>query len=63
MFSTITWGEPASVTDQLRPILSNERVFFTDLYQVGLGEKIEGFFKEMIQGPGSTLRTIEKYFG
>ncbi len=63
LFSTITWGEPASVTDQLRPILSNERVFFTDLYQAGLGEKIEGFFKEMIQGPGSTLRTIEKYFG
>ena len=62
-FATIAWGDPASVTDQLKPILSNDRVFFTDLYQAGLGEKIEGFFKEMIQGPGSTLATIEKYFG
>ena len=62
-FATITWGDPASVTDQLKPILSNDRVFFTDLYEAGLGEKIEGFFKEMIQGPGSTLATIEKYFG
>ncbi|MBR2264065.1 MAG: mannitol dehydrogenase family protein [Firmicutes bacterium] len=62
LFATIRWGDPTTVTDQLKPILSNERVFFTDLYQAGLGEKIEGFFKEMIQGPGSTLATIEKYF-
>ena len=60
-FRTITWGDPASVTAQLRPILSNENVFHVDLYQAGLGEKIETFFREMISGPGQTLRTIEKY--
>ena len=32
----------------MKPILSNERLFFTDLYKDGVGEKIEGMFREMI---------------
>ncbi|MDO4518991.1 MAG: mannitol dehydrogenase family protein [Eubacteriales bacterium] len=59
--STIKYGDPASVTDQLRPILSNENIFFTDMYKAGLGEKIEGYFREMIEGPGSCKKTVYKY--
>ena len=60
-FASIRWGDPATVTDQLRPILSNENIFRIDLYRAGLGGKIEQFFREMIDGPGSTLKTIHRY--
>ncbi|MDD6435424.1 MAG: mannitol dehydrogenase family protein [Clostridiales bacterium] len=61
MLSGIAWGEPSSLTDQLRPILSNKNIFFTDLYEAGLGERIEEFFREMIAGPGSCKNTVYKY--
>ena len=51
--SSVVFGNPESLTDQLHPILSNEKVFFIDLYKAGLGEKIEGMFREMIAGKGS----------
>lgn len=59
----IVIGKPKTFTDQLRPILSNERLFFTDLYQAGVGEKIEQMFREMIAGPGAVKATIHKYVG
>ena len=59
--SSVVFGNPESLTDQLHPVLSNEKVFFIDLYKAGLGEKIEGMFREMIVGKGSTKATIHKY--
>lgn len=56
-------GQPETLNDQLRPILSNERLFFTDLYKDGVGEKIESMFREMIAGPGAVKATIHKYVG
>ena len=53
--------KPETLKDQLKPILSNEKIFFTDLYKNGLGEKIEGFFREMITGKGAVKATIYKY--
>ena len=57
----IVIGQPETFTDQLRPILSNERLFFIDLYKAGVGEKIEMMFREMIAGPGAIKETIHKY--
>ena len=57
----IVIGQPETFKDQLKPILSNERLFFTDLYKAGVGEKIETMFKEMIAGPGAVRETIHKY--
>ena len=57
----IVVGEPSTFTDQLRPILSNERLFFIDLYQAGIGEKIERMFREMLAGPGAAGATLHKY--
>lgn len=57
----IVVGDPSTFTDQLRPILSNERLFFIDLYKAGIGEKIEGMFREMLQGPGAVAATLHKY--
>lgn len=57
----IVIGKPETFQDQLKPILSNQRLFFTDLYQAGVGEKIEQMFREMIAGPGAVKATIHKY--
>lgn len=59
----VRMGDLGSVGDCLRPILSNTALFGVDLYAAGLGEKIEGFFKEMIAGPGAVQSTLEKYLG
>ena len=57
----IVLGQPETFTDQLRPILSNERLFFIDLYKAGVGKKVENMFREMIAGPGAIKATIHKY--
>lgn len=49
------------IEDNLKPILANEEIFGVNLYSVGLGEKIEGYFKEMISGVGAVRSTLEKY--
>ena len=59
--SDIVIGKPETFKDQLKPILSNERLFFTDLYKDGVGEKIEDMFREMITGSGAVKATIHKY--
>ncbi len=57
----IEFGNPDSVGDKLQSILSNEKLMGSDLYEVGLGEKIEGYFKEMIAGKGAVRATLNKY--
>lgn len=59
----IVVGKPETFTDQLKPILSNERVFFIDLYKAGVGEKIEMMFREMIAGVSAIRETVHKYTG
>lgn len=59
----IVVGKPETFTDQLKAILSNKRIFFVDIYQTGLGEKIETMFREMIAGPGAIKATVHKYVG
>jgi fructuronate reductase len=54
-------GNPDSVGDKLHNILSNEKLMAVDLYEVGLGEKIEGYFKEMIAEEGAVRKTLNKY--
>lgn len=51
----------ASVGDSLKPILSNEEIFGLNLYNVGLGEKIEGYFSEMITGVGAVRAALKKH--
>ena len=60
-FKDIVVGKTETFTNQLKSILSNERLFFTDLYKDGVGEKIETRFREMLAGPGAVKATIHKY--
>ena len=59
----ITIGDPSSLGDKARKILSNRNIFGVDLYEAGIGDKIEDFLKEEIAGYGAVRKTIEKYFG
>ena len=61
--SSIVFGEPSSLTDQFKGILSNENIFAVDLYKAGIGEKIEEIFREEIAGPGAVRKTVKKYLG
>lgn len=61
VFSLITFGEAGDIHNRLKDILSNETIFGVDLYKTGLGEKVEGYFSEMIQGEGAVRNTLKKY--
>ena len=45
----------------LEPILSDRSIFAVNLYEAGLGEKVEAYFEELIAGPGAVARTLRKY--
>jgi fructuronate reductase len=47
--------------ENLKPILSNEEIFGVNLYTVGLGEKIEGYFNELTSGAYAVRATLKKY--
>lgn len=59
----ITFGEQETekIHTSLVPILQNSTIFGIDLVQIGLSEKIETFFKEMVVGPGAVRQTIHRY--
>ncbi|MGN0331865.1 MAG: mannitol dehydrogenase family protein [Lachnospiraceae bacterium] len=57
----IVIGDPSSFKDQLKWILSNENVFYINLYEAGIGELIEDIFREEIAGPGAVRATVQKY--
>lgn len=54
-------GDTSLDTEVLKPILSNDKIFAVDLYEVSLGEKIEGMFLELIAGKGAVRDTLKKY--
>ena len=57
----ITVGHPEAVEDHLRPILSNENIFGIDLYEAGLGDRIEAIFREEIAGFGAVRKVLQQY--
>lgn len=48
-------------TSGVRNLLEDEKLFGVRLYEIGLGDKIEAMFHEMLSGPGAVRSTIEKY--
>ena len=45
----------------LKALYTRKDVFGLDLYEAGLGEKIEGMVKELFAGPGAVRATLHKY--
>lgn len=63
ILSKVEFRKPETVKDNLRPILSNEKLFKVNLYdkRLLLGEKIEMYFIEMIEDKGAIEKTLKKY--
>lgn len=57
----IVVGKPETYTGQLKAILSNANIFGIDLYEAGIGDKVEAMFLEEIAGPGAVRATLKKY--
>ena len=59
--SGVTLGGVTDVHKVLEPILSDETIFAVNLYEAGLGGKIEGMFAELTAGTGAVRKTLKKY--
>ena len=59
----VTLGSTEDHSSKVKAILSNDKIFSIDLYEAGLGEKIEGYFAELIAGKGAVRKTLKKYVG
>jgi fructuronate reductase len=59
--SGITLGSKGPFHDKLQPILSNPAFFAVNLYEAGLGEKVEAYFAELVAGPGAVVAALKKY--
>lgn len=57
----ISLGDTTIAEGALKPILSNEKIFAVNLYEVGLGAKIEEMFLELIAGKGAVRATLKNY--
>lgn len=56
-------GEDADVESAVKPVLENAKIFGVNLYEVGMAEKVCGYLKEMLAGPGAVRATLKKYVG
>ena len=54
-------GSPVKLTDQVHRILSNTEIFGSDLYEAGVGQKVEALFREEIAGPGAVRATLKRH--
>lgn len=57
----INLGDKGPFDTKLKPILSDSSIFGVDLFEVGLADKVLGYFEELIQGPGAIRATLKKY--
>ena len=56
-----SFGNAQNTGDQLKPVLSNANIFGIDLYEAGIGKKIEEMFAEETAGPGAVRDTLRRY--
>ena len=59
----IRLGGGASWQESLKEILANPAIFGVNLYEAGLGGKVESMFAELSAGPGAVRSTLVKYLG
>lgn len=59
--SGIKVGDLHSYSGQLQTILTNPVLFGVDLYQAGLGEKVENLFLEMIRGKDAVRNLLQRH--
>ncbi len=58
ILADVNVGEPESLKEQLRPVLSNAHIFGSDLYEAGIGGQTEEILRSMLEGKGAVRRTL-----
>jgi fructuronate reductase len=60
--SGITLGQTTTedIHNKLEPILSNPSLFGLNLYEIGLGERVQEYFLQMIRGPGAVRKLLSQ---
>jgi fructuronate reductase len=56
----ITIGQQGPFHTQLEPILSNANIFGVNLYEAGLGGRVESLFEKMISARGAVAETLKE---
>jgi fructuronate reductase len=59
----ITLGDRGPFHRELAPLLGDANIFGVNLYEAGLGERVEAFFAELVAGKGSVRKTLAKHLG
>ena len=59
--SGIKLGDKGPFRAVLEPILSNKSIFAVNLYEAGLGELVERYFEELVEGPGAVAKALKRY--
>ena len=57
----IKLGENTDVEEALEKVLKDKSIFGVDLYEVGLANRVCGYFKELTAGVGAVRETLKKY--
>ena len=61
LLAGIKLGAAGPFHTALEPIISDPKIFAVNLYETGLGEKVENYFAELVAGPGAIAKTLRKY--
>lgn len=59
----IEFEKPETYKGQLREILKNRMIFGVDLEEVGMADRVEKYFVEMLAGKDAVVNTLKKYLG
>ena len=59
----IKLSEKVDVEAALDKVLRDKSIFGVDLYEVGLADRVCGYFKELTKGVGAVRATLKKYVG
>ena len=59
----ITLGSEIIKGKTLKPILSDEKIFGVNLYEVGLGHIVEDYFSKLIAGKGAVRKVLQEVLG
>ena len=57
----IRLGDKGPFRAVLQPILSDKSIFAVDLYEAGLGERVEVYFEELVESPGAVAKALKRY--
>jgi fructuronate reductase len=59
--SGIRLGQKGPFHRELEPVLSRPDIFAVNLYEAGLGERVEAYFAELVAAPGAVRDTLKRH--